>query len=65
MSPVMGPASHSSGTFSRLAPRFWKMRVALACGSANPNWMPNAPMQMLQICHADSRGLEITRPISP
>jgi len=29
-----------------------RVAFAFACGSAKPNWMPNAPMQMLQTCHA-------------
>src|ERR1043165_7239132 len=59
----MGPASQSRGTASRLAPRFWKMRVLLACGSAKPNWMPKAPRQMVLICQGDRWGLEGTRDV--
>src|SRR5689334_6367415 len=63
MRPVMGPARNSSGTLSSDAPRFWKIRVAFACGNANPNWIPKAPRQMLQICQAESWGFESTKDV--
>ena len=56
-SPVSGAATQSNGSVFMSAPRVWKIRLALAFWSANPNWMPRKPKHMFQICQKLSVGL--------
>src|SRR3954451_10562916 len=57
-SPLSGAAIHNSGTWSRLAPRDWKMRLTLAFCRPKANCRPRKPKHMFQICQNDTNGLD-------
>src|ERR1700741_547892 len=64
--PVIGAASHRSGSSSIEAPSDWKIRLTFAFWSAKPNWIPRNPNDMFQTCQNSSVGFSrIASPSGP